>query len=222
MVPKSKAIAPRMQKDPETNENATRATRVACGALAIIASSRTFGKGQYVLCSHCGNEIKEGAKFCTFCGKSLAEPVKLSQGQTAECVPDSPPASSTIKPDPDATLTVLDYVDNPGQAGTTGSRSAQDTPAMQDGYEINFSPISGSQRAQMPSIPQTNHTDTVFQPPSGSSSNPFNPPKQQHYQYPQPDPVPSRKTDTRTIVLLAIACVLFAILVAAGIYFAIG
>ena len=94
---------------------------------------------------------------------------------------------------------------------------------MQSECEINFNPISGSQKAQMPGITRTNHTDTVFQPPSGSPSNPFsNPAQQQHYQYPQPDPVPSRKTDTRTIVLLAIACVLFAILVAAGIYFAIG
>lgn len=205
-----------MRKDPETNENATRATREACGALAIIAGSRTLGKGKYVLCSHCGKEIKEGAKFCTFCGKPLAETSEsVSEENNPIAASGEDAMSQTIgfigqEPLPKADLPADNIQGNP-------SPEIEEQPLSLGGF--GYSSSQETIGLDLSNIPKDNYgaNETIASPIIGILPDPE----------PIPMPIPpepqkEKEEDKKSLIFLIVAGILFVAFIAAGIFFLTG
>lgn len=82
-----------------------------------------------MFCTHCGHEVSDGAKFCTFCGARLAhfdEPA----GSAAESTSDAAPEEAAEKEAPDATSLAAGSSD---EGADDASPEAGDGQASLDG-----------------------------------------------------------------------------------------
>ena len=112
------------------------------------------------ICTNCGNELKEGAKFCGFCG-TKAEPVAEAPVQPVYAPPQQPAAPVYAQPSQPNTYTPEQPV-----------QPMNFTPAgVQQAQPVNAAPQGGYAPPQQP-VPQSGYTPQPAYAPAPAPAYP--------------------------------------------------